>query len=133
MDFNYKINKPIRLIELFGGIGCQALALEYLNANFKHYKLVEFDKYCIQTYNQLHNTNFLPLDITKINGGDLEIKDTDKYEYIMTYSFPCQALSLAGSQKGMAENSGTTSSLLWEVKRLLCELVSGGGSCHKFY
>ncbi len=67
----YKINKPIRLIELFGGIGCQALALEYLNVNFEHYKLIEFDKYCIQTYNQLHGTNFIPLDITKIKGEDL--------------------------------------------------------------
>ena len=39
----------------------------------------------------------------------------------MTYSFPCQALSLAGRQEGMTEGSGTTSSLLWEVRRLLEE------------
>lgn len=26
--------------------------------------------------------------ITKIKGGDLEIKETDKFCYIMTYSFP---------------------------------------------
>lgn len=124
----YKINKPIRLIELFGGIGCQALALEYLNVDFEHYKLIEFDKYCIQTYNQLHNTNFIPLDITKIKGEDLEIKDTNNYEYILTYSYPCQSLSLAGKQDGMTEGSDTKSSLLWEVKRLLNEIVIGGGN-----
>lgn len=124
----YKINKPIRLIELFGGIGCQALALEYLNVDFEHYKLIEFDKYCIQTYNQLHNTNFIPLDITKIKGEDLEIKDTNNYEYILTYSYPCQSLSLAGKQEGMAEGSNTKSSLLWEVKRLFNEIVTEGGN-----
>lgn len=124
----YKINKPIRLIELFGGIGCQALALEYLNVDFEHYKLIELDKYCIQTYNQLHNTNFIPLDITKIKGEDLEIKDTNNYEYILTYSYPCQSLSLAGKQEGMTEGSNTKSSLLWEVKRLFNEIVTEGGN-----
>lgn len=39
----------------------------------------------------------------------------------MTYSFPCQDLSLAGNMKGMEKNSGTRSGLLWEVERLLNE------------
>jgi DNA (cytosine-5)-methyltransferase 1 len=39
----------------------------------------------------------------------------------MTYSFPCQDLSLAGKQKGMAKGEGTRSGLLWEVERLLNE------------
>ena len=85
----YKINKPIRLIELFGGIGAQAKALENINANFEIYKYCDFDKYAVCSYNAIHNTNFSPSDITKISGKDLEIKDTDKYEYILTYSFPC--------------------------------------------
>ena len=38
---------------------------------------------------------------------------------VMTYSFPCQSLSLAGKLDGMEEGSGTQSSLLWEVGRLL--------------
>ena len=42
---DYKITKPIRLIELFAGIGSQAKALERLGANFEHYRVVEFDKY----------------------------------------------------------------------------------------
>lgn len=49
----YKINKKIRLIELFGGIGSQAMALRDLKANFENYRLVEFDRYCIQSYNAI--------------------------------------------------------------------------------
>lgn len=117
----YKITKPIRLIELFGGIGSQAKALENLNANFEHYRLIEFDKYPVASYNAIHGTNFEPKDITKIKAEDLGIVETDKYEYIMTYSFPCQDLSLAGKLRGMTKDSGTRSGLLWEVERLLSE------------
>lgn len=116
-----KIDKPIRLIELFAGIGSQAKALKLLNANFEHYRICEFDKYAIKSYNAIHGTNFETSDITKITAEDLGIVDTDKYCYIMTYSFPCQDLSLAGKQKGMAKGEGTRSGLLWEVERLLNE------------
>ena len=116
-----KITKPIRLIELFGGIGSQAKALERLGANFEHYRLCEFDKYAIQSYNAIHGTEFAPSDVTKISGDDLGIVDTDQYTYILTYSFPCTDLSSAGSQAGMERGSGTRSGLLWEVERLLNE------------
>ncbi len=116
-----KINQPIRLIELFAGIGSQAKALQRLGANFEHYRICEFDKYAIKSYNAIHGTNFEISDITKITAEDLGIVDTDKFCYILTYSFPCQDLSLAGKQKLMAKGSGTRSSLLWEVERLLNE------------
>ena len=117
----YKITKPIRLIELFAGIGSQHEALKRLGADVEPYKVVEFDKYAIASYNAIHGTNFKTSDITKIAASDLEIVDTDKYEYIMTYSFPCQDLSLAGKGKGMQKGSGTRSGLLWEVERILEE------------
>lgn len=117
-----KITKPIRLIELFAGIGAQAKALENLKVEFEKYFVCEFDKYVMTSYNAIHNTNFKPSDITKISAKDLNVIDSDKYTYILTYSFPCQDLSLAGLKKGMSENSNTRSSLLWEVKRLLLEL-----------
>src|SRR5574344_1194026 len=97
----YKIRKPIRLIELFAGIGAQAKALENLCVDFEHYRICEFDKYAVQSYNAVHGTQFETSDITKINASDLGITDTDKYEYIMTYSFPCfTADSLVLTQNG---------------------------------
>ena len=116
-----KIDKPIRLIELFAGIGSQAKALTRLDADFEHYRICEFDKYAVTSYNAIHGTDFTTSDITKISANDLGIVDTDKYCYIMTYSFPCQDLSLAGKQKGMAKGENTRSGLLWEVERLLKE------------
>ena len=56
-DFpKFKITKKIRLIELFGGIGSQAMALRDIGADFEHYKLVEFDKYAVTSYNAIHDT-----------------------------------------------------------------------------
>ena len=119
----FVIDKPIRLIELFAGIGSQAKALERIigGGQFEHYRICEFDKYAVASYNAVHGTNFATSDITKITADDLGIVDTDKYCYIMTYSFPCQDLSLAGKQRGMEKGAGTRSGLLWEVERLLDE------------
>lgn len=118
---DYKITKPIRLIELFAGIGSQAKALKNIGANFEHYRVVEFDKYAIASYNAVHGTNFETSDITQVSAKDLAIEDTKNYTYIMTYSFPCQDLSLAGKGAGMEKGSGTRSGLLWEVERILNE------------
>lgn len=117
--------KKVRLIELFGGIGSQAKAFEVLRRYypekviFEHYRLVEIDKFCVKSYNAIHSTNFLVKDIKEITSDDLGIENNDKYIYIMTYSFPCQDISTAGLRKGFEKGSGTRSSLLWEVVRLL--------------
>lgn len=60
------------------------------------------------------------VNIQQVKGKDLEIKDTNKYTYILTYSFPCQDLSLAGVRKLMSDTS-TRSGMLWEVERILQE------------
>lgn len=73
-----------------------------------------------QVYNNMKASNNLG-SIMCVSGNDLSIVDTDKYCYLMTYSFPCQDLSTAGKQEGMAKGSGTRSGLLWEVERLLKE------------
>lgn len=59
------------------------------------------------------------VDISKAKGSMLGTLD-EEHTYIMTYSFPCQDLSLAGKQGGMAE--GTRSGLLWQVHRILTEM-----------
>lgn len=117
----FVFNKPIRLIELFAGVGSQAMALRDLGVEFEHWRVCEFDKYAVCSYNAIHGTDFEPSDICQLRAGDLGITDTDQYLYIMTYSFPCQDLSKAGKGKGMARGDGTRSGLLWEVERLLDE------------
>ena len=116
--YNYK---PIRLIELFAGIGSQAKALKNLGINFEHWNVCEFDEHAIRSYNAVHGTDFATSDVTKITASDLNIVDTDRFTYLLTYSFPCQDLSNAGKGAGMEKGSGTRSGLLWEVERLLNE------------
>ena len=169
----YIIKKPIRLIELFAGIGAQSKALEVLKANFESYKIAEWSKESIKAYTYIHHYEEIKncndkeinslsgisrnynepmtkeqinnlkedekilltnckkithnlIDISKVKGEDLNIVDTDKYEYVLTYSYPCQDLSLSGKLGGMEEGSGTRSSLLWEVERLLKECKEKG-------
>ena len=119
LENRFKLDKPVRLIELFAGIGAQAKALENLGVNFEHYRVCEIDKYAVASYNAIHGTNFEVSDITKLSSNDLGIIDTNTYIYILTYSFPCQDLSLAGKQQGMKKGTQTRSGLLWEVERLL--------------
>lgn len=167
--------KPIRLIELFGGYGSQALALKYLGVDFKHWKLCEWAIHSIDAYKSIHFTNddtnyselwdkedlieFLYnkgissnwneamketsikrkseedlrkivnnckathnlINIQQVHAEDLEIKERELYNYVVTYSFPCQDLSLAGKGAGMEKGSGTRSGMLWEVERILEE------------
>lgn len=171
LNENYIIDKPIRLIELFGGYGSQNLALKYLLGKSCHYKLCEWAIKSIQAYNDLHIRDYTDyskdlskdevldelvrlgvssdynkcatrqqlaradyrkiynnikatnnlVDISKVHAKDLEIVEQFKYTYMLTYSFPCQDLSLAGDCKGMSKDSGTRSGLLWEVERILFE------------
>lgn len=118
---NYKIKNKIRLIELFAGVGSQAMALRDLGADFESYRVIEFDKYAIKSYNAIHGTNFPTLDIRYIHCEDLGIVEKQNFTYLLTYSFPCQDLSKAGKQRGMTKGSGTRSGLLWEVERILNE------------
>ncbi len=119
MSFNRY--KPLRLIECFAGIGSQAKALKNIGVEFQHWYVCEWDKYSIQSYNAVHGTNFDTSDITKLTAKDLNIVDTEHFNYLLTYSFPCQDLSNAGKGRGMEKGSGTRSGLLWEVERLLNE------------
>jgi DNA (cytosine-5)-methyltransferase 1 len=62
-----------------------------------------------------------------VHGVDLGIKMRDKFTYLLTYSFPCTDLSVAGRMQGMSKSdwengNSTRSGLLWEVERILKEL-----------
>lgn len=66
------------------------------------------------------NRNVCP-DVSRLKAKDLGIRERERYCYVLTYSFPCQDLSLAGKTAGMEKGSGTRSGLLWEVERILLE------------
>ena len=52
-------------------------------------------------------------DISSVSCEDLPDMD------LFTYSFPCQSVSFAGLGNGLAKDSGTRSSLLWECERVI--------------
>lgn len=105
----------IKMIELFAGIGSQTQALKNANIEHESVAIAEIDKYALQAYELLHGKVLNLGDITTI---DLtSVPDCD----LITYSFPCQDLSVAGAQLGAEEGSGTRSSLLWECKKLIEE------------
>ena len=104
--------KILKVLELFCGYGSQALALENLGIEFTS-DISEIDKYAIQAYNQLHGDTHNWGDITKIDETKLPYYD------LITYSFPCQDISLAGLQKGLDKGTETRSSLLWECERII--------------
>ena len=118
-------DRKIKLIEMFGGVGSQALGLKRIGANFEHHRLIEFDKYCIRSYNAIHGTNFTETDIRDVKATDLDIRN-DGCIYLTCYSFPCTDLSLAGKGLGLSkeewqQGNSTRSGLLWEVERILDE------------
>lgn len=91
------ITKPIRLIELFAGYGSQAMALRRVGADFEHYRVVEFDKYAIASYNAVHGTDFSTMDITQVHAVDLAITDTKTFTYLLTL-FRVRTCLLLGSK-----------------------------------
>lgn len=103
----------IKMIELFAGIGSQTQALK--NAGIEHevVAISEIDKYALQSYELLHGKVLNLGDVSTID--PTTIPDCD----LITYSFPCQDLSVAGAQLGADEGSGTRSSLLWECKKII--------------
>lgn len=71
-------------------------------------------------YNNIQATKNM-VNIQQVKAEDLGIVEKDKYTYLLTYSFPCQDLSLAGLRKGMRKGESTRSGMLWEVERILDE------------
>ncbi len=103
----------IKVFEAFAGYGSQAMALRRLGIDFEVVGISEIDKYAIQAYMAVHGETPNYGDISKIDWSS--VPDFD----FLTYSFPCTDISTAGQQKGLAEGSGTRSSLLWECRKAI--------------
>lgn len=71
------------------------------------------------------------VDISQLSGSEMP-EGID----ILTYSFPCQDLSNVGAfhgyNKGIDKDSGSRSSLLWQVGRILTEMNQQGKSLPRF-
>ena len=112
----YTEQNPLRLIELFAGIGSQTQALTNIGVPHKVVAISEIDKYAIQSYEAIHG---------KVNNlGDIRAIEALPDADFWTYSFPCQDISVAGKGAGIKE--GTRSGLLFEVERLLIRAAEDG-------
>ena len=100
----------LRVVELFAGLGAQASALERLGIEFESI-VCEFEPHAYNAYCAIHGPTPNLGDIRDVE----HLPDCD----LLTYSPPCQDISIAGLKKGLEEGSGTRSSLFWEVLRLL--------------
>ena len=102
----------LRVFEAFAGYGSQSIALRNLGVDYEVVAISEIDKYAIQAYYTLHNKDIPNLgDICKI-----KVEDIPEHEMI-TYSYPCQDLSVAGKQAGLSK--GTRSGLLYECEKII--------------
>lgn len=117
----YTQENPLRLIELFAGIGSQTQALKNVGVPHTVVAISEIDKNAIKSYTALHGETG--------NLGDIrEIRELPEADF-WTYSFPCQDISVAGHGAGIKE--GTRSGLLLEVERLL-KVAAGKGTLPKY-
>lgn len=115
-DYSQGMSKA-ELVEVLSKYGISADYNKPLTAE----KIRRYGEEKLRTiYNNIKSSHNL-VSITNIHANDLGICDTDKYCYVMTYSYPCQDCSAAGKKLGMEKGSGTRSGLLWEVERLLKE------------
>jgi DNA-cytosine methyltransferase len=104
--------KELRVISLFSGYGTQELALKYSNIKYKNIANCDILKSANDAYDALHKTELGNLgDIQQVNEKTFPECD------LLTYSFPCQDISIAGKQRGIEK--GTRSGLLYEVERII--------------
>ena len=103
--------KPVQILELFGGIGSPRCALRNLGIPTKAIDYVEIDEKAVRSYNSMFS-------------GDLQYKTQTVVGWnlkpdILIHGSPCQDFSIAGHQKGADEGSETRSSLMWETIHII--------------
>lgn len=109
--------RTYRVVELFSGVGATRHALTRLEreysdkVHFEYLYQCDIDKYAVRSYNAMWGETANLGDITKVE----KLPECD----LMSWSYPCTSVSVAGKREGMVEGSGTASSLGWEVLRLL--------------
>lgn len=107
------MTKPLKVLDCFSGIGGFALAESFYEGQFETKQFVEINPYCQQVLSK----NFKGVPIH----DDIKTFTAPKGSFqVCTFGFPCQDISVAGSQSGIGE--GTRSGLFYECIRLLREI-----------
>lgn len=107
----------LTLVELFSGIGGFSCAFE--RAGVQTVAAVEIDPAARTVFKSHFPGGVLFDDVTKVSGDDVRATGFTPERGILTGGWPCQDISNAGKQKGLA---GGRSGLFSEVVRLLGEL-----------
>ena len=119
--------KPVQILEVFGGIGSPRCALRNLNIPTKAIDYVEIDEKAVRSYNSIFSEE-LSYKTQNIIGWNL-------CPDILIHGSPCQDMSIAGHQgkatmvdgrvnrgKGADQGSGTRSSLMWETIHIIQQM-----------
>lgn len=106
-----EMDRPIQILELFGGIGSPRCALKRLGIPTKAIDYVEIDEKAVRSYNSMF-ADELQYTTQSVVGWNLKPD-------ILIHGSPCQDFSIAGQQKGADEGSETRSSLMWETIHII--------------
>lgn len=119
--------KPVQILELFGGIGSPRCALRNLGIPTKAIDYVEIDVKAVNSYNSMFAKE-LKYKTQTVVGWNLKPD-------ILIHGSPCQDMSIAGHQgkakkedgrvnrgKGADEGTGTRSSLMWETIHIIDQM-----------
>ena len=111
------MNKKLKVLDLFSGIGGFALGLDSTGF-FETVKFVEKDKYCQKVLRK----NFPNIPIEE------DIKNVEGKEYsadVVVGGFPCQPFSVAGKQKGTNDDRYLWPEMLRLIREIKPEFVIG--------
>lgn len=116
---NLKINKKITKKEILEELPYQLLSLNSKEPLTKK-QIERLSQEKLQTiYSAYLSSKNKSKNFFNILGDKKEIVDSIDEIDILTYSFPCQDLSLQGKQLGMSRDSNSRSSLLWQIDEFL--------------
>lgn len=110
------MDKPLRTIDLFAGVG--GIRLGFERAGFKTVFANDFEKACKSTYDlNFTDTPLTIRDIRDFTAGEEMLKSIPKFDFLVG-GFPCQAFSVAGYREGFNDKKGR-GNLFFDVARII--------------
>lgn len=108
----------LNILSLFSGVGAYEKALENLNIPYNLINYSEINRYASKAYSLIHHVS------ENKNLGDIRNIDETQLPSnidIITYSFPCQDISIAGKKEGFFKEDGTKtrSGLFFDALRII--------------